>query len=108
MENNGSSDDRIASGKSDDVQTLVLGDLSSGNSPVAHISHMTVGIGRAAVVGCGQRIIMGSCGRSSSGRDISVLERRIEKKKVRKKVKKRRKEKRREEKYEYILIMIWQ
>jgi hypothetical protein len=73
VENNGSSDDRIGSGKRDDVQRFGLGDDSSGNSPVAHVSHMTVGIGRTSVVGCTQRIIMSASRLSSSGGEISIL-----------------------------------
>jgi hypothetical protein len=73
VENNGSSDDRIGSGKGDDVQRFGLGDGSAGNSPVAHVSHMTVGIGRTSVVGCTQRIIMRASRLSSSGGEISIL-----------------------------------
>jgi hypothetical protein len=73
VENNGSSEDRIGSGKSDDVQRFGLGDGSSGNSPVAHVSHMTVGGGRASVVGSTQRIIMSASRGSSSGGEISIL-----------------------------------
>jgi len=73
VEDNGSSDDRIGSGKSDDVQRFGLGDGSSGNGPVAHVSHMTVGVGRAGVVVGTQRIIMSASRTSSGGREISIL-----------------------------------
>jgi len=73
VENNGSSDDRIGSGKSYDVQRFGLGDGSSGNSPVAHVSHMTVGIGRTSVNASSQRIIMSASRGASSGGEISIL-----------------------------------
>jgi hypothetical protein len=73
VENNGSSEDRIGSAKRDDVQRFGLGDDSTGNSPVAHVSHMTVGSGRTSVVVCTQRIIMSASRASSSGGEISIL-----------------------------------